>query len=125
MSSRYVPIPSTRTTESPQADQLEQNEPILRLDLNQDVRNEAETLGPVTNVILYDKEPEGVMTVRFTDSKDADACVKVRLLPAPLSTLHITSAMLTSPHTADGRPSVWGPTSRGIHRRRARALQEN
>ena len=70
------------TTESPQADQLKQNEPVLRLDLNQDVRNEAETLGPVTNVILYDKEPEGVMTVRFTDTKDADACVKVRPFPA-------------------------------------------
>ncbi|EJU04273.1 splicing factor u2af-associated protein 2 [Dacryopinax primogenitus] len=51
------------------------SDPSLLLDLKEDVREECEALGQVTNVILYDKEPEGVMTVKFRDPVSAQACV--------------------------------------------------
>ncbi|KAJ7045509.1 hypothetical protein C8F04DRAFT_1065051 [Mycena alexandri] len=47
----------------------------LLLDLKEDVREECASLGEVTNVVLYDKEPEGVMTVKFRDPISAQACV--------------------------------------------------
>ncbi|KLT39738.1 hypothetical protein CC85DRAFT_330491 [Cutaneotrichosporon oleaginosum] len=53
-----------------------EEEPELILELKEDVREEAETLGAVTSVVLYDKEEEGVMTVKFKDPVAAQACVK-------------------------------------------------
>ncbi|KAJ3570960.1 hypothetical protein NP233_g4065 [Leucocoprinus birnbaumii] len=47
----------------------------LLLDLKEDVRDECATLGEVTNVVLYDKEKDGVMTVKFRDPISAQACV--------------------------------------------------
>ncbi|KAJ7072334.1 hypothetical protein C8F01DRAFT_1044893, partial [Mycena amicta] len=47
----------------------------LLLDLKEDVREECSTLGEVTNVVLYDKEPDGIMTVKFRDPLSAQACV--------------------------------------------------
>jgi len=47
----------------------------LLLDLKEDVREECSTLGEVTNVVLYDTEPDGVMTVKFRDPISAQACV--------------------------------------------------
>lgn len=63
----------------------------LLLELKEDVREEAETLGQVTSVILYDvslspgdwkfslttkqKEEDGVMTIKFKDAVSAQACV--------------------------------------------------
>ncbi|KAN0129771.1 hypothetical protein V8E53_012436 [Lactarius tabidus] len=52
-----------------------EEDPTLLLDLKEDVREECETLGEVTNVVLYDKEPDGVITVKFRDSVNAQACV--------------------------------------------------
>ena len=73
------------------------DDPSLLLELKEDVREEAENLGNVTNVVLYDVspnlshldvqltcpqlEPEGVMTVKFRDPISAQACVLVRVLP--------------------------------------------
>jgi HIV Tat-specific factor 1 len=37
-------------------------------------------LGEVTNVVLFDKEPDGVASVRFTDAQAAEACVRVRMI---------------------------------------------
>ncbi|KAI0081898.1 hypothetical protein K474DRAFT_1655770 [Panus rudis PR-1116 ss-1] len=54
--------------------ELEEDASLL-LDLKEDVREECSTLGEVTNVILYDQEPEGVMTVKFRDPLSAQACV--------------------------------------------------
>jgi len=51
------------------------DDPSLLLDLKEDVREEAESLGDVTNVVLYDLEPEGIMTVKFRDPISAQACV--------------------------------------------------
>ncbi|KAF8552527.1 hypothetical protein OG21DRAFT_1511389 [Imleria badia] len=50
-------------------------ESSLLLDLKEDVRDECSALGEVTNVVLYDKEPEGVMTVKFRDPLSAQACM--------------------------------------------------
>ena len=73
------------------------DDPTLLLDLREDVREECSTLGEVTNVVLYDvcdvhhpqalffidcisllqKEPDGVMTVKFRDPISARACIIV------------------------------------------------
>ena len=34
-------------------------------------------MGPVTNVVLFDKESDGVASVRYSNAEAADACVKV------------------------------------------------
>jgi HIV Tat-specific factor 1 len=47
------------------------------LDIKEDVRNECSKIGEVTNVVLYDLEPEGVVTVKFAQPDDAQACVTV------------------------------------------------
>ncbi|CAO3590139.1 unnamed protein product [Absidia cylindrospora] len=51
------------------------DDPTLLLELKQDVREECEKLGEVTNVILYDKSPGGVISVRFMEQKPANACI--------------------------------------------------
>jgi len=52
-----------------------EEEVSLLIDLKSDVREECETLGDVTNVVLYDKESDGVMTVKFRDPVSAQACI--------------------------------------------------
>jgi HIV Tat-specific factor 1 len=42
------------------------------LEIKEDIRDEAETFGPVTNVTLYDREADGIMTVRFREFEDAE-----------------------------------------------------
>ncbi|KAI8972216.1 hypothetical protein BD414DRAFT_500559 [Trametes punicea] len=54
--------------------ELEEDKSLI-LDLKEDVREECSTLGEVTNVVLYDEEPEGIMTVKFKDPLSAQACV--------------------------------------------------
>jgi len=56
--------------------QLEED-PTAILDLKEDIREECEKLGDVTNVVLYDKEEDGVVSVRFANAESAKACVKV------------------------------------------------
>nr|XP_031862309.1 uncharacterized protein CI109_002274 [Kwoniella shandongensis]KAA5529381.1 hypothetical protein CI109_002274 [Kwoniella shandongensis] len=53
-----------------------ERDPGLLLELKEEVREEAESLGQVTSVVLYDKEEDGVMTIKFKDSVAALACVK-------------------------------------------------
>lgn len=43
------------------------------LEIKQDMREAAEKFGTVTKVVLYDKEPEGVLSVRFTTPEAAEA----------------------------------------------------
>ncbi|KAK3725226.1 hypothetical protein LTR37_000737 [Vermiconidia calcicola] len=45
-------------------------------DITEDVREEAEKCGSVSNVTLYDKEEDGVVTVRFANAMAATACAK-------------------------------------------------
>jgi len=54
-----------------------EDDPTVILDLKEDVREECEKLGDITNVVLYDKEEDGVVTVRFKDSESARACVSL------------------------------------------------
>lgn len=56
--------------------ELEQDKSLL-LDLKNDVREECEKLGEVTNVVLYDQEAEGVMSVRFKKEFSAQECIKM------------------------------------------------
>ncbi|KAF2264586.1 hypothetical protein CC78DRAFT_463443 [Lojkania enalia] len=51
-------------------------DPGLILYIKEDFREEAETCGEVTNVVLYDKEPEGVMMFRFKEDHQAAKFVK-------------------------------------------------
>ena len=52
-----------------------EDDPAAILDIKEDVRDEAEKLGPVTNVVLFDAEEDGVITVRFGNAEAASACV--------------------------------------------------
>lgn len=55
-----------------------EEDPALLLDLKTDVREECERItaaGAVTNVVIYDKEEEGILSVRFSTSAAAQACV--------------------------------------------------
>lgn len=54
-----------------------QEDPAAILDIKEDIREECAKLGHVTNVVLFDKEADGVATVRFAESTAADACVRV------------------------------------------------
>ena len=52
-------------------------DPQAILDIKEDIREECARLGDVTNVVLYDAEPEGVVSVRFREPSAAMACVRV------------------------------------------------
>lgn len=58
-------------------------DPAAILDIKEDVREECSKFGEVTNVTLYDKEKDGVVSVRFTTPQFAMACVMVSLPIAP------------------------------------------
>ena len=49
------------------------------LEIKEEIRNECAKLGEVTNVVLFDKERDGVASVRFANAEAAAACVRVRL----------------------------------------------
>ncbi|PHH72806.1 hypothetical protein CDD82_5793 [Ophiocordyceps australis] len=53
-----------------------EEDPAAILDIKQDIREECSKLGTVTNVVLYDQEPEGIVTVRFHEADAATACIK-------------------------------------------------
>ena len=55
-----------------------QEDPAAILDIKEDIREECAKMGPVTNVVLFDKEPSGVASVRYSNVEAAEACVKVR-----------------------------------------------
>ncbi|GMG40582.1 unnamed protein product [Ambrosiozyma monospora] len=58
-----------------QLDEIKED-PAAILEITEDIRDGCEELGEVTNVVLYDLEPLGVVTVRFKDSDAANLCVK-------------------------------------------------
>ncbi|KAI9093433.1 hypothetical protein DFS34DRAFT_596109 [Phlyctochytrium arcticum] len=53
-----------------------EEDPTLLLDLKEDVRTECEKLGEVTNVVLYDLEKDGIMTVKFKEAESAALCLR-------------------------------------------------
>ncbi|RHZ69679.1 hypothetical protein CDV55_108065 [Aspergillus turcosus] len=54
-----------------------EEDPAAILDIKDDIREECSKLGEVTNVVMYDKEPDGVVSVRFIDPEAARQCVRV------------------------------------------------
>jgi HIV Tat-specific factor 1 len=52
-------------------------DPAAILDIKEDIREECNKLGEVTNVVLFDMEEEGIASVRFLNSEAARACVGV------------------------------------------------
>ena len=52
-----------------------ENDPGAILDIKEDIREECEKLGEVTNVVLFDMEEDGVSSVRFANAEAARACV--------------------------------------------------
>lgn len=56
-----------------------EDDPAALIELKEDVREECEKIGGVSNVVLFDAEPDGIMSVRFADEEDANECVKVQL----------------------------------------------
>jgi len=47
------------------------------LEIKEEIRDECSKLGQVTNVVLFDREPDGVSSVRFATAEAAKACVRV------------------------------------------------
>lgn len=56
-----------------------QEDPAAILEIKEDIREECAKVGDVTNVVLFDKELDGVASVRYTNAEAAKACVRVRL----------------------------------------------
>ncbi|KAK5946956.1 hypothetical protein PMZ80_001101 [Knufia obscura] len=54
-----------------------EEDPAAMLEIKEDIREECEKLGPVTNVQLFDKEEAGVASVRFQNATAAEACVRL------------------------------------------------
>ena len=52
-------------------------DPAAMLDIKEDIRVECSKMGDVTNVVLFDLEPEGIASVRFSSRESAEACVRV------------------------------------------------
>jgi HIV Tat-specific factor 1 len=51
-------------------------DPQATLDIKEDIRDECARIGEVTNVVLYDAEAEGVVSVRFKEPSAAMQCVR-------------------------------------------------
>ncbi|KAK4230601.1 hypothetical protein QBC38DRAFT_469195 [Podospora fimiseda] len=54
-----------------------EEDPAALLDIKEDIREECAKLGTVTNVVLFDKEEEGIVSVRFATVEAAEACVRL------------------------------------------------
>ncbi|KAK1600598.1 splicing factor u2af-associated protein 2 [Colletotrichum navitas] len=54
-----------------------EEDPAALLEIKEDIREECAKLGNVTNVVLYDEEPDGVVSVKFSQSQSAQACIQL------------------------------------------------
>lgn len=54
-----------------------EEDPVALLDIKEDIRDECGKLGEVTNVVLFDQEEEGIVSVKFATPEAAEACVKL------------------------------------------------
>ncbi|KAK4185514.1 putative nuclear mrna splicing factor-associated protein [Podospora australis] len=54
-----------------------EEDPAALLDIKDDIREECAKLGPVTNVVLYDLEEEGIVSVKFQTREAAEACLQL------------------------------------------------
>lgn len=53
-----------------------EEDPALVNEIRQDVKEEAENFGQVMDVTVFDKEPRGIITIRFMDSTAARESMK-------------------------------------------------
>ncbi|CCF41897.1 splicing factor u2af-associated protein 2 [Colletotrichum higginsianum] len=54
-----------------------EEDPAALLEIKEDIREECAKLGNVTNVVLYDEEPDGVVSVKFSQPQSAQACIQL------------------------------------------------
>jgi HIV Tat-specific factor 1 len=54
-----------------------EEDPAALLEIKEDIRDECAKLGQVTNVVLYDQEVDGIVSVKFADADAAQACIKL------------------------------------------------
>lgn len=52
-------------------------DPAALLDIKEDIREECSKLGDVTNVVLFDLEAAGIVSVKFKTVEAAEACVRL------------------------------------------------
>lgn len=52
-------------------------DPAALLEIKEDIRDECEKLGEVTNCVLFDLEEDGIVSVRFRTPDAAEACIKL------------------------------------------------
>ena len=57
-------------------DELE-DDPAALLEIKEDIREECSKLGAVTNVVLFDLEQDGIVSVKFRDAESATACIRL------------------------------------------------
>ncbi|KAJ5753158.1 hypothetical protein N7520_010075 [Penicillium odoratum] len=88
------------------------------LDIKEDIRDECAKVGEVTNVVLYDKEPEGVVSVRFADPESARQCVKVmdgRFFGGTRVEAYVSEGREKFKKTNERRAALEEMAERGIH----------
>ncbi|KAJ4394616.1 hypothetical protein N0V93_003835 [Gnomoniopsis smithogilvyi] len=54
-----------------------EEDPAALLEIKEDIREECEKLGEVTNVVLYDLEKDGVVSIKYKRPESAEACVQM------------------------------------------------
>ncbi|WYZ34901.1 hypothetical protein EsH8_I_001177 [Colletotrichum jinshuiense] len=54
-----------------------EEDPAALLEIKEDIREECGKLGNVTNVVLYDEEPDGIVSVKFSKPEAAQACIQL------------------------------------------------
>ncbi|TDZ25999.1 Splicing factor U2AF-associated protein 2 [Colletotrichum orbiculare MAFF 240422] len=54
-----------------------EEDPAALLEIKEDIREECAKLGNVTNVVLYDEEKEGIVSVKFSKPEQAQACIQL------------------------------------------------
>ncbi|KAL0938827.1 nuclear mrna splicing factor-associated [Colletotrichum truncatum] len=54
-----------------------EEDPAALLEIKEDIREECAKLGNVTNVVLYDEERDGIVSVKFSKPEAAQACIQL------------------------------------------------
>ncbi|KAI5466382.1 hypothetical protein BGZ63DRAFT_480846 [Mariannaea sp. PMI_226] len=54
-----------------------EEDPAALLEIKEDIRDECAKLGTITNVVLFDQEPDGIVSVKFKEAEAALACIKL------------------------------------------------
>eukprot|EP00047_Mylnosiga_fluctuans_P005102 m.238456 g.238456 ORF g.238456 m.238456 type:complete len:381 (-) comp13303_c0_seq1:66-1208(-) len=54
-----------------------EEDPTYLTELSEDVRTECSKFGQVKKVLIFDRHPEGVLSVRFSSKDEADSCIAV------------------------------------------------